>query len=109
MINNLSSLLLILLFAIFPLRAMAEGEEKIYDKRALSVYCNQISIVLKKAGGDFTEAWIDSDKNEWYTYTDFLGKIMLLIRPADKPETLCIVSLGKSRNLKSSDLSELPK
>jgi hypothetical protein len=107
--NRLSFSLIIFLFFSFPLKTMAEGEEIIYGKRALNVYCNQISIVLKKAAGDFTEAWIDSEKNEWYTYTDFLGKIMLLIRPADKPETLCIVSLGKIRNLKSFDLYELPK
>jgi hypothetical protein len=109
MFNKLFSCLVILIFSALPLKAIAEEEEIIYAKRALNVYCNQISVVLRKAGGDFTESWIDSHKNEWYTYTDVMGKIMLLIRPADKPEALCIVSLGKIRNLKSSDLYELPK
>jgi hypothetical protein len=89
--------------------SLANDSDIAYKRRAISVFCNEISVVLKKVSGDFTESWIDSDKNEWFNYTDVLGKVAILIKPADKPDTLCIVTMGKIRNVQSSNDNELPK
>ena len=89
--------------------SLANDSDIAYKRRAISVFCNEISVVLKKVSGDFTESWIDSDKNEWFNYTDVLGKVAILIKPADKPETICIVNMGKIRNVKPLSDNELPK
>ena len=89
--------------------SFANDTDIVYQRRAIAVFCNEISVVLKKVGGDFTESWIDSDKNEWFNYSDVFGKVAILIKPADKPQTLCIVNMGKIRNIKLSSENELPK
>lgn len=104
-----SKIFLLFIFSAKSISSFAGDSEILYQKRALSVYCSEISVVLKKVGGDFTESWIDSDKNEWFNYADVFGKVAILIKPADKPETLCIVNMGKIRNIKLSSGNELPK
>jgi|Laugresbdmm110sd_1035091.scaffolds.fasta_scaffold08650_4 hypothetical protein len=103
-----------ILFVIFVSLAtshlsFANDSAIVYQRRAITVFCNEISVVLRKVGGDFTESWMDSDKNEWFNYTDVFGKVAILIKPADKPETLCIVNMGKIRNVKPLSDNELPK
>ncbi len=104
-----SKLILVALVTLKSLVSSAENSDIAYKKRALSVYCNEVSVVLQKVGGDFIESWIDNDKNEWFNYSDVSGKVAILIKPADKPETLCIVNFGTLRNVKHSKEYELPK
>lgn len=73
------------------------NEVNTYATRALKVYCNERQVVIKKVGGKLVEYWIDGEKNQWFIYTDSLGNLALLISPNDKPDNLCIVSVGKQK------------
>ncbi len=101
--------ILLIVFTSTSIASFANDTDIVYQRRAIAVFCNETSVVLKKVGGDFTESWMDSDKNEWFNYSDVFGKVAILIKPADKPETLCIVNMGKIRNVKSLSENELPK
>lgn len=101
--------ILLIVVTSTSIATFANDTDIVYQRRAITVFCNEISVVLKKVGGDFTESWMDSDKNEWFNYTDVFGKVAILIKPADKPETLCIVNMGKIRNVKLLSDNELPK
>ena len=107
--KNLRILFVIVVSLATPYFSFANDTDIVYQRRAIAVFCNEISVVLKKVGGDFTESWVDSDKNEWFNYSDVFGKVAILIKPADKPETLCIVNMGKIRNVKPLSDNELPK
>lgn len=101
--------ILLIVVTSTSIATFANDTDIVYQRRAITVFCNEISVVLKKVGGDFTESWMDSDKNEWFNYSDVFGKVAILIKPADKPETLCIVNMGKIRNVKPLSDNELPK
>jgi hypothetical protein len=105
----ISKLIVVAFATLISIVSAAEDSDVVYKKRAITVYCNEIPVVLKKIGGDFNESWIDNDKNEWFNYTDVAGKVAILIKPADKPETICIVSYGKLRIVKPTKEYELPK
>lgn len=107
--NKIFQKLAITFIFLLHFTSFASEDSAIYSKRAITVYCNNTSEVLKKVAGNYIESWIDTDKNQWFNYTDVNGKIAILIKPADRSDSLCFVSLGKVQNLKFDNNQELPK